>query len=138
MEKLFDRTFLSENTPESNIEKINFNNCLKTHRDEDRLVAEFIESHLFFDFLGDVSHEYGIDEVKIIPIINPTFISLCYSTTEVLHKAILKISQFNNLMIDDDMGNILPYNQYVAKFIEAGSTGSNTFNPDGSKTPGGI
>lgn len=99
----------------SNLEKTDFENCICVNRTDSGLALEFIDGRIYFDILEDVSYEYEPDEIKKIPIVNPRFVSLAFSSKELLKKVLLKIDHFESLIVDDDMGNIIPYNDYVAQ-----------------------
>ncbi|MCG8542538.1 MAG: hypothetical protein MJA82_21785 [Clostridia bacterium] len=99
----------------SSLEKISFKNCIGMNRINNSLALEFIEGRVYFDYNEDISKDYELYEIECIPINNPKFISLTYSSKSVLKKVLLQISRFDNLIIDDDMGNIVSYNEYISQ-----------------------
>lgn len=100
----------------SNLENIKFNDCISVNMIENRLAFEFIDGRVYFDSINDVSCEYELEEIKRIPIDNPRFISLAYTSKKILKKILLQIQKIGNLMIDDDMGNIIALNDYLQNF----------------------
>lgn len=95
------------------IQAIDFEECSSMNRRGDSLVLEYNDGRIYFDYSEDIISDYEPDELEKIAIVKPKFISLAYTSKDVLKKAILKLNIFSFLMIDDDKGNIVNYTEYT-------------------------
>jgi len=90
----------------------------KVEEIEGRMVVEYEDGYVFFDYAPEVIDDYEEDELtqlfEIVPFKEPRFVMLTYSSKEILEKVLRQENFPNNLYVDDDYGTIVE----IGKFIE--------------------
>ncbi len=79
-----------------------------------RCSIEYKDEYISYDFIENLLNYYNKNDMAKIPFKNPNFILMSGSSKEILSK-VLKQNNFpKNIYVDDDSGNIIPLNEFIA------------------------
>ena len=104
----------NENLSLGTIENMKFIGSKKVAQvSKERIVVDYGEDHVFFDYANDIINDYEEDELLLLPFEKPRFIMMTFSSTFILKKILTDNNFPNKLYIDDDQGNILKIEDYI-------------------------
>ncbi|WP_088816398.1 MULTISPECIES: hypothetical protein [Listeria] len=80
--------------------------------DRNRIVVDFGEEHIFYDYVENLLEEYEEEENKNIPYSHPYFIILTYSSVSLLKQIFSQKNFLNDIYVDDDYGRIMKIEKF--------------------------
>ena len=78
-----------------------------------RVVVDYGEDHIFYEYAEDVINDYEEEELIKIPFNNPHFVIMTYTSEELMKKVLQQENFIKDIYIDDDQGNIIPIEQFI-------------------------
>jgi hypothetical protein len=87
-----------ENLSIDRIEEIEYDGFAEINRVEEMnlLTLEFSRGRVYLDYDGKIDLDYDDEEIENIPIKNPKFIAISYSSNAVLKKLLKELYIFNS------------------------------------------
>ncbi|NEW04692.1 hypothetical protein GK047_01490 [Paenibacillus sp. SYP-B3998] len=78
-----------------------------------RYVIEYENVHVYYDDINNFVNEYDEDELLKIPFIKPVFISMTYTSNELMRDILSQSFFSKNLYVDNDHGCIVPLKDFI-------------------------
>lgn len=98
------------------ISKLPHNRSVKAYFvDETKYTVEYFDCRIYYEEVSNLINDYEICEKEKISFDNPVFITMSSYSFELLREVIIDKSFFNDIIIDNDHGLILPIQQFVNK-----------------------
>lgn len=95
------------------IQEIKLDKFISCHKTDTSLAIELENGRLYLDYSEDIIQDYEENELENIPIKNPRFIAIQFSSVEALKVLLSELRNFDKLLVDDDKGNIIGINRYL-------------------------
>ncbi len=77
-----------------------------------RIVVDYENEHVFYEYSEDVINDYENEELKLIPFNKPHFIIMTYTSEELMKRILRQNNFFKGIYVDDNSGKILPIEQF--------------------------
>ncbi|MGL5149023.1 MAG: hypothetical protein ACRC7N_00415 [Clostridium sp.] len=98
----------------SKIQKLELDGCINCNEIfENSLGIELKSGRLYLDYSNDIGLDYEEEELCTIKVKEPKFISIEYSTIDSLKILLKALVNYENLLVDDDKGNIIDIRTYL-------------------------
>ena len=85
---------------------------------EERYWVNYGDDYIYYDYEVNLANEYEAGELDVIPFKSPSFIVMSYSSEERLLSILRQDNFLKGIYVDDDYGNIVPIEEFIARFDE--------------------
>lgn len=96
------------------IKEIEHFDCISiTDLNSNRLVVDYGNDHIFYDYVENLIDDYEDKELQSIPFSNPKFIMLVYTSVELMKRTLSQVNYLRGIYVDNDEGQILPIEKFI-------------------------